>query len=90
MFPSTKTRSARLMDKSRLCQALKNAPLKSFKSDTKSGSSSKKDVEEYVATIDDYREAVERLRKTQEARAELETKIDNSDDLREKILWSVS
>lgn len=35
-------------------QALKNAPLKSFKSDTKSGSSSKKDVEEYVATIDDY------------------------------------
>lgn len=67
-------------------QALKNAPLKSFKSDTKSGSSSKKDVEEYVATIDDYREAVERLRKAQEARAELETKIDNSDDLREKIL----
>ena len=67
-------------------QPLKNAPLKSFKSDTKSGSSSKKDVEEYVATIDDYREAVERLRKTQEARAELETKIDNSDDLREKIL----
>lgn len=67
-------------------QALKNAPLKSFKSDTKSGSGSKKDVEEYVATIDDYREAVERLRKTQEARAELETKIDNSDDLREKIL----
>ena len=67
-------------------QALKNTPLKSFKSDTKSGSSSKKDVEEYVATIDDYREAVERLRKTQEARAELETKIDNSDDLREKIL----
>lgn len=67
-------------------QALKNVPLKSFKSDTKSGSSSKKDVEEYVATIDDYREAVERLRKTQEARAELETKIDNSDDLREKIL----
>lgn len=67
-------------------QALKNAPLKSFKSDTKSGSGSKKDVEEYVATIDDYREAVERLRKAQEARAELETKIDNSDDLREKIL----
>ena len=67
-------------------QALKNAPLKSFKSDTKSGSSSKKDVEEYVATVDDYREAVERLRKAQEARAELETKIDNSDDLREKIL----
>ena len=67
-------------------QALKNAPLKSFKSDTKSGSNSKKDVEEYVATIDDYREAVERLRKAQEARAELETKIDNSDDLREKIL----
>ena len=32
-------------------QALKNAPLKSFKSDTKSGSSSKKDVEEYVAII---------------------------------------
>lgn len=67
-------------------QALKNTPLKNFKSDTKSGSSSKKDVEEYVATIDDYREAVERLRKAQEARAELETKIDNSDDLREKIL----
>ena len=73
-------------------QALKNAPLKSFQSDTKSGSSgssgnsSQKEVEEYIATIDDYREAIERLRKAQEVRANLETKIDNSDDLKEQIL----
>lgn len=73
-------------------QALKNAPLKSFQSDTNSGSSgssgssSQKEVEEYIATIDDYREAIERLRKAQEVRANLETKIDNSDDLKEQIL----
>lgn len=68
-------------------QSLKETPLDKFSSSAKSGGkSSKKEVEEYVATIDDYREAVERLRKAQEARAELETKIDNSDDLREKIL----
>lgn len=69
-------------------QALKNAPLKSFKSDTKSGSSSssQKEVEEYTATIDEYREAVERLRKAQEFRAGIETQIENSDDLKEQIL----
>ena len=70
-------------------QALKNAPLKNFQSDTNSGSSgssSQKEVEEYIATIDDYREAIERLRKAQEVRANLETKIDNSDDLKEQIL----
>ena len=67
-------------------QALKNAPLKSFESDTKSDTSSKKEVEEYTATIDEYREAIERLRKAQEYRAGIETKIENSDNLKEQIL----
>lgn len=77
-------------------QALKNAPLKSFKSNTKSGSSGssqsgssqkdQKEVEEYTASIDEYREAVERLRKAQEFRTGVETQIENSDDLKEQIL----
>lgn len=73
-------------------KALKNQPLKNFGSGSGGsgsgggGSSSQKEVEEYIATIDDYREAVERLRKAQEARADLETKIENSDNLKEQIL----
>lgn len=70
-------------------QALKNLPLKSFQSDTGSGgssSSSTKEVEEYIATIDDYREAIERLRKAQETRANIESKIENSDNLKEQIV----
>lgn len=71
-------------------QALKNAPLKSFQSDTSSSSSGSKDsvkeVEEYIATIEDYREAIERLRKAQEARTNVENQIENSDDLKEQIL----
>ena len=71
-------------------QALKNAPLKSFQSDTSSSSSSSsdsvKEVEEYIATIEDYREALERLRKAQEVRTNVESQIENSDNLKEQIL----
>ena len=68
-------------------QALKNIPLKEFKSDTPDGSTSDKDeVEEYIADIDKYREAVERLRKAQEQVSNIELQIEESDNLKEKIL----
>lgn len=76
-------------------RALKNQSLDNFKGQSGNGSgsgsgggssSSAKEVEEYVATLDDYREAVERLRKAQETRANIESKIENSDNLKEKIL----
>ena len=68
-------------------QALKNIPLKEFKSDTPDGSTSDKDeVEEYIADIDKYREAVEKLRKAQEQVSDIELQIEESDNLKEKIL----
>lgn len=71
-------------------QALKNAPLKSFTSDRNSGtdrgkSDSVKEVEEYIAAIDDYREAIERLNRIRINRSELELELSNTDDLREQI-----
>lgn len=69
-------------------QALKNIPLKEFKSDGSSsgGGSSSKEVEEYIADIDKYREAIERLRKAQETVSDIELKIEDSDNIQEKIL----
>lgn len=70
-------------------QALKDAPLKNFQSEKGSGSGagsdSSKEVEEYIADIDEYREAVERLRKAQASVEDLEVKIDNAGSLEEKI-----
>lgn len=70
-------------------QALKNAPLKSFKgSGTGSGggsSGSTKEVEEYIASIDEYREAVERLRKAQAEVERITTDIDNAGSIEKKI-----
>lgn len=69
-------------------QALKNAPLKSFKSGGTSGSSGgsgNKDVEEYIADIDEYRDAVERLRKAQAEVEGITTDIDNAGSIEEKI-----
>lgn len=65
-------------------QALKNAPLKSFESKSGSGSS-KKEVEEYIADIDEYREAVERLRKAQAEVERITTDIDNAGSIEKKI-----
>lgn len=77
-------------------QALKNIPLKDFKSDAKSGSGggssggsgggSAKEVEEYIADIDAYREAIERLRKAQQYTADTEQLLENTDDLKQRIL----
>lgn len=73
-------------------RALKNIPLKDFKGGLGSGGGggsgggSSKEVEEYIADIDAYREAIERLRKAQEVRSNIETRIDESDNLKEKIL----
>ena len=71
-------------------QALKNLPLKSFKSSGSgsggSGSdSTASEVEEYTAAIDDYREAIERLNRIQTKRTDLETKLSNTNDLRTQI-----
>lgn len=67
-------------------QALKNAPLKSFKSGGSSGSGgSKDDVEEYIADIDEYREAVERLRKAQAEVERITTDIENAGSIEKKI-----
>jgi len=71
-------------------QALKNAPLKSFKSSGKNGSgfksgSSSKEVDEYIASIDKYRGAVERLRKAQEKAEGLESEIENVGSYEKKI-----
>lgn len=70
-------------------QALKNAPLKSFQSGGTSGggsgSGSGSDVEEYIADIDEYREAVERLRKAQAEVERITTDIDNAGSIEKKI-----
>lgn len=67
-------------------QALKNAPLKSFQSKSGSGSDgSKKEVEEYIADIDEYRDAVERLRKAQAEVERITTDIDNAGSIEKKI-----
>ena len=70
-------------------QALKNTPLKKFRSNTGGGSGSGKDatkeIEEYIAAIDDYREAIERLNRIRIKKAELELDLSNTDDLREQI-----
>lgn len=63
-------------------QALKNASLKNFKSG--SGSSTK-EIEEYIAAIDDYREAIERLNRVQIKKSDLETQLLNTNDLRTQI-----
>lgn len=52
---------------------------------SKSGSSSKA-VEAYIANIDKYREAVERLRKVQKRKERLDRKLNTSEDMRERIL----
>lgn len=57
-------------------------------SGSKSGSSksgSSKEVEEYLADIEKYREAIERLNRIQIHRGDLELKLENTDDLHEQI-----
>lgn len=65
-------------------QALKNTPLKNFKSNSGSSGSSS-EIEEYTAAIDDYREAIERLNRIQIKRTDLETKLSNTNDLKTQI-----
>lgn len=69
-------------------QALKNAPLKSFESSSGgsggSGSSSK-EVEEYLADIDEYYEAMKRLESIQQRLAKLQSQIEYADTEEEKI-----
>ena len=68
-------------------QALKNAPLKSFESSSGSSGSggSSKEVEEYLADIDEYYEAMKRLESTQQRLAKLQSQIEYADTEEEKI-----
>lgn len=69
-------------------QALKNAPLKSFESSSGgSGGSggSSKEVEEYLADIDEYYEAMKRLESIQQRLAKLQSQIEYADTEEEKI-----
>lgn len=50
------------------------------------GGGSSKAVEEYIADIDEFREALERLRKAQEVRSRVKLSIDESDNLREQVI----
>lgn len=50
-----------------------------------SSSSSVKNVEEYIAVIDEFCDALKRLEEIQRRRASLEKEIDHTDDLAEKI-----
>lgn len=62
-------------------QALKNAPLKSFESSSGSSGSggSSKEVEEYLADIDEYYEAMKRLESIQQRLAKLQSQIEYAD-----------
>lgn len=68
-------------------QALKNAPLKSFESTSGSngGGGSSKEVEEYLADIDEYYEAMKRLEAIQQRLAKLQAQIEYADTEEEKI-----
>lgn len=69
-------------------QALKNAPLKSFESTSGSnggGGGSSKEVEEYLADIDEYYEAMKRLEAIQQRLAKLQSQIEYADTEEEKI-----
>lgn len=75
-------------------EALKNKPLGSYGSgsggSSKGGSggsgSSAKEIDEYIASIDEYREALERLARTQTKVSEIQQKINLSDNLEEQLL----
>lgn len=67
-------------------ESLKGLDLKSIytnNSSNKDGSSDS--IEEYIADIEDYREAIERLNRVQLEKASLENKLSNTDDLKEKV-----
>lgn len=68
-------------------QALKNAPLKSFESSSGSSGSggSSKEVEEYLADIDEYYEVMKRLESIQQRLAKLQSQIEYADTEEEKI-----
>lgn len=68
-------------------QALKKAPLKSFESSSGSSGSggSSKEVEEYLADIDEYYEAMKRLESIQQRLAKLQSQIEYADTEEEKI-----
>lgn len=69
-------------------QALKNAPLKSFESSSGSSGSggSSEEVEEYLADIDEYYEAMKRLESIQQRLAKLQSQIEYADTEEEKIV----
>ena len=81
-----------------ILQALKNTPFEKFQNLVNSGSGSSggtgkaeeatKLVEEYIAAIDQYYEALKKLEEAQERRKSLEKKLEHTDDFSEKIYLS--
>lgn len=67
-------------------EKLKGLNLTELYASDKDGSSSSDKTEEYIADIEKYRDAVERLRKAQEQVSNIELQIEESDNLKEKIL----
>ena len=63
-------------------------PSGSGSSKSSGSSASSKTVEEYIADIDRFREALERLRIAQEQAEDIQFNIDNSDNLREQAFLS--
>lgn len=66
---------------------LKGLDLKSLYLDTDGSNrdDSSKEIKEYIADIEDYREAIERLNRVQIERTALEEKLSNTDNLHEKV-----
>lgn len=64
---------------------LRDLDLMSIYGDAAGGSGSGSGVDEYIAEIDRYREAIERLSRIQIGRSALEESISNSGDLKEQI-----
>lgn len=75
-----------------LLRSLGNTSISDYAPETtsKKTTGSTAEVEEYIADIDKYREAVERLRKAQEQVSDIELRIEESDDLNERILLTRS
>lgn len=51
-----------------------------------SGGGSSKEIEEYIADIDDYRDAIERLRKAQQYTSDTKQNLEDTEDLKQRIL----
>jgi len=68
-----------------ILQAMKNKPITGFATDSNKSSKKDKEVEEYIADIDQYTEAIQKLREAELKQAKLERDLDNADTAFEKV-----